>query len=69
MARARCGDDDVYAVGDVCSFPAGHGVCSSDHTAILDCESGVTKVAVACAAPTPTCALATVDGGPSIQCQ
>lgn len=69
VGRAQCGADDVYSVGDACAFASGHGVCSSDHTAILGCESGVTKVSTACTAPTPTCAVATVDGGPAIQCQ
>lgn len=68
VARAQCGADDVYAVGDYCDFPAGTGVCSVDHAAVLACVGKKTVVDIPCEAP-KKCGLGMSDAGVGVTCQ
>jgi hypothetical protein len=69
VSRPQCGPDDVYSLGDLCSFPAGHGVCSADGTAQLECgANGKTDVIYDCASLGKSCKNVVVDAGAGVEC-
>ena len=68
VTRAQCGPEDLYSLGDHCTFPFGHGVCAADHAAVLNCrDDGTTQVLYACTAA-QTCKQVELDGAPAIEC-